>query len=87
MNHRQARDLLPGYALGSLETREREQLEQHLRSCSARYQLAQEQVEVAAMLASSIVEAEPPAGLRGRIEDSIAEESKPIEYRVVRDEP
>ena len=39
------------------------------------------------MLASSIVEAEPPAGLRGRIEDSIAEESKPIEYRVVRDEP
>lgn len=74
LNHNQARDLLPGYALGALESEEHDELLEHLRSCSAAcYQLAQEQVEVAAMLASRIAEVEPPAGLKGRIEDSVAE--------------
>ena len=87
MNHNQARDLLPGYALGALEVREQEELEEHLQGCSACNQLAQEQMEVAAMLASRIAEAEPPAGLRARVEDSVAEESKPLESRLLPAEP
>ena len=86
MNHSQTRDLLPGYALGSLELLEREELEQHLQSCSACYQVAREHVEVAGMLASGITEAEPPPGLKSRIQDSVAQESKPIEYRATRDD-
>ena len=73
MNHSQARDLLPGYALGALELQEQEELLEHLLSCSACYQIAQEQVEVAGMLANGIAEVEPPAGLKGRIQVSVAE--------------
>ena len=87
MSHRQARDLLPGYVLGSLELRELEELEKHLQSCSPCYQIAQEQVEVAAMLASEIAEAEPPAALWSRVQDSVAEESKPIESRMIHAAP
>ena len=35
------------------------------------YQLAQEQMEVAALLASRIAEVEPPSELGGRVEDSV----------------
>ena len=87
MNHSQARDLLPGYALGALESQEHDELLEHLRSCSSCYQLAQEQVEVAAILASSIAEVAPPAGLKGRIENTVAEESRPLESRIIRAEP
>ena len=87
MNHSQARALLPGYALGALEVQEQDELLKHLGSCSACYQLAQEQVEVAAMLASRIVEVAPPAGLKGRIEASVAQESRPQEYRITQAEP
>ena len=87
MNHSQARDLLPGYALGALESQEQDELLKHLGSCSACYQLAQEQVEVAAMLASRIVEVAPPARLKGRIEGSVAQESRPQEYRITQAEP
>ena len=76
MNHSQARALLPGYALGALEVQEQDELLKHLGSCSACYQLAQEQVEVA-----------PPAGLKGRIEASVAQESRPQEYRITQAEP
>ncbi|PKB79878.1 MAG: hypothetical protein BZY88_10835 [SAR202 cluster bacterium Io17-Chloro-G9] len=79
MNHSQARESLPAYALGGLEAVELEQLEDHLRSCSACYQLAQEEVEVAAILSSVIAEVEPPVRLRRRIEDTVAQESKPLE--------
>ena len=78
MNHSQTRDLLPGYALGALEVREREELEEHLQGCSACNQLAQEQMEVAVLLASRITEAAPPPGLKGRVEDSVAGESMPF---------
>ena len=71
MNHSQTRDLLPGYALSALEEGEREELVAHLQTCSACNSLAQEQVEVAAMLATGIAEVEPPAGLKGRLEDSM----------------
>ena len=71
MNHSQARELLPGYGLGALEPKELEELEEHLWSCSACYQLSQEQMEVAAKLARTISEVEPPAGLRRRIEDTM----------------
>ena len=77
MNHIQTRELLPGYALGALELQEQEELLKHLRSCSACYQLAQEQMEVAVMLAGGIAEVEPPAGLRGRVESTVAGESRP----------
>ena len=87
MNHRQAQDLLPGYALGALELQEQEELLEHLQSCSDCYRLAQEQVEVAALLANGITAVEPPAELRGRIQDSVAEQSKPLESRIVRAEP
>ena len=87
MTHSQAQDLLPGYALGALEVREREELEEHLQTCSACYQLAQEQVEVAAMLSARIADVAPPPDLKRRIEDSVAEESKPLESRMLRAEP
>ena len=72
MNHRQAQDLLPGFALGALEVREQDTLLEHLRSCAVCYSLAQEHVEVAEMLAGGIAEVEPPAGLRNRIENSVS---------------
>ena len=77
MNHSQTRDLLPGYALGALEVLEQEEVLEHLESCSVCYQVAQELVEVAGVLASGIAKAEPPAELKRRIVDSVAEESNP----------
>ena len=77
MNHNQARDLLPGYALGALAVAEQEELTEHLRSCAACHQLAQEQVEVGAMLASQIAVADPPQALKSRILTSVAELSMP----------
>ena len=79
MDHRQARELLPGYALGALEEGEREELLAHLQSCAACYQLAQEQVEVAAMLDSDIAGADPPSDLRARIQNSVADLSQESE--------
>ena len=87
MNHRQVRDLLPEFALGALELPEQETLLEHLLGCSDCYTLAQEHVEVAEMLAGGIVEVAPPAGLRNRIEKSVAEESKPREVRILRAAP
>ena len=72
INHRQAQVLLPGYALGALELREQDDLLEHLQTCSACYQLAQEQAELSARLAGGIAEAAPPAGLRTRVLDSLA---------------
>ena len=82
MNHRQVRDLLPEFALGALELQEQEELLQHLRSCSSCYLLAQEHMEVAEILASGIAEVEPPAELKGMIEDSVADQPKPLETRI-----
>ena len=82
MNHRQVRDLLPEFALGALELQEQEELLQHLRSCSSCYLLAQEHMEVAEILASEIAEVEPPAELKGMIEDSVADQPKPLETRI-----
>ena len=73
MNHSQAQDLLPGFALGALETSEQETLLEHLQACSACYQLGLEQAELAAKLASGIATVEPPAGLQYKVRDSLAE--------------
>ena len=87
MNHKQAQDLLPGYALGALEGREQENLLAHLQTCSACYQLAQGQVELSALMASRITEAEPPSALRARVQASIAEMSIPIEAQMAPERP
>ena len=73
MNHSQVEDLLPGYALGALEMREQDDLLKHLQTCSACYNLALEQMELAAMLAGGVAEVDPPVGLRARVYDSLAE--------------
>ena len=87
MNHKQAQDLLPGYALGALEGREQENLLEHLQTCSACYQLAQGQVELSALMATRITEAEPPSALRARLQASIAEMSIPVEARLAPERP
>ena len=73
MDHSQAQDLLPGYALGALETSEQETLLEHLQFCSACYELGLEHAELASRLASGIAVAEPPAGLQHRLRDSLSE--------------
>ena len=72
MNHSLARELLPGYVLGALEVREQEDLLQHLQFCAACYQRVQEAMEVAAMLARTIPEADPPVALKAWIQASLA---------------
>jgi hypothetical protein len=67
MNHVQVQDLLAGYVLGALESREQEALLAHIQSCVFCFLLAQEHMEVAAKLAGGIPEAEAPACLRARI--------------------
>ena len=72
MRHRQAQELLPGYVLGALEMREQKDLLEHVQSCSVCYQLAQEQVEVGGMFASTIAESDPSIALKARVQASMA---------------
>lgn len=75
MEHIQIQDLLAGYVLGALESREQEALLAHIQSCVSCFLLAQEHMDVAAKLAGGIPEAEAPAALRAKIQAAFAERS------------
>lgn len=81
MNHRQVQDLLTGYALGALETRQQEAVAKHLQSCSVCFFLAQEHVDVAARLSGGIPIAEPREDLQARVLASVADLSVPTAGR------
>ncbi len=81
MNHRQVQDLLPGYALGALETSEQREVSDHLKLCSTCYLLAGEQVDIASRLSGGIATAEPSVDLRVRVQASVANLPVPIPAR------
>ena len=78
MEHRDILDLLPGYVLGALDVHEREDVFEHLQTCSTCSPVAEQHLDVARVLSSGITAVEPPPGLMGRIEASIAQLSAPL---------
>ena len=65
--------MMPGFSLGALEVREQDDLLDHIRSCPACYQLAQEVMDTGAQLSRGIDEVVPSEGLRARVRASVAE--------------
>ncbi len=74
MNCGEAEDLIPAYALGALESVEREELEQHLDLCSSCSRVLRDHLEATAVLARTLPTAEPPPTLWNRILDRLGEQ-------------
>jgi len=60
-------DHLPAYALGSLEDEEREQVSQHLETCSSCRVEAQAYLDVTGKLALGVTQYEPPARVKAEL--------------------
>lgn len=65
--HGTVEDLLPGYALGSLDNNEEATVQKHLRDCTDCARALGRHLEIAASLSLSAEEMTPPAGLKERI--------------------
>ena len=67
MNPAQSQESLAGYVLGALDGREQEELLDHVESCISCFLQANQDMEMASILAGGIPEAEAPASLKERI--------------------
>ncbi len=76
MIHNHIEDLAEAYALGALESEERQMVEAHLEACSQCTSLLREHLEVAAALALAVPPMDPPHHLRGRIMDQLVPEQR-----------
>src|SRR3972149_4056972 len=72
MNCDEIEELIPVYALGALEARERQGLEKHLEGCSHCSRILREHLEATAVLARMAPTAEPPAASGGEKEGARA---------------
>ncbi len=79
MIHSHIEDLAEAYALGALESEERQMVEAHLETCSQCTSLLREHLEVAAALALAAPPVDPPHHLRGRIMDQLVPEERAAE--------
>ena len=66
-DHHALRELLPGYALGCLDTEEEKAVREHLGSCASCSEMLVSFREVSDRLSFSVPMAEPPKALEGRI--------------------
>ena len=67
MNWQEAEELVPSYLLGTLDERERAQVEAHIRECPTCMAQFHEHSPVAALLSSVGDSLEPPPELRQRL--------------------
>ena len=74
MNHEKIQEILPAYALGALDSMERDAVVRHIESCQACRVLAFEEMELGAMLQRAIPHAEPPKALRAKVLNAVAQQ-------------
>ncbi len=78
MQCEQIRELLEGYALGTLDAHERAQVASHLATCAECRRLANEYADVVSMMPPALAAASPlrvPADMKNRVLQSVAAES------------
>ena len=73
MEHRELQDLIPAHALDALEADDARVLEEHLETCEECRREFDEMLETTALLAFATDHVEPPASLRAKILDAVAE--------------
>ncbi len=73
MEHRELQDLIPAHALDALEADDARLLEDHLETCEHCRRELGEMLETTALLAFATDPIEPPASLRAKILDAVAE--------------
>ncbi|MCZ6891427.1 MAG: anti-sigma factor [Chloroflexi bacterium] len=72
MNCKDIEKLIPGYALGALESGERLEVEEHLETCSNCSRILSEHLDATAVLAGSVPQVEPSSSLRQRVLEHIS---------------
>lgn len=77
MSEHHVEDLIPAYALGSLDREEKELVDAHLAGCSSCQESLREYEAVVEELPFGMPLSEPPPGLRQKILDRAASESAP----------
>ncbi|MEO9175652.1 MAG: anti-sigma factor [Gaiellales bacterium] len=73
MEHRELQDLIPAHALDALEADDALQLETHIETCEACRRELDDMRETTALLAFATDPVEPPASLRAKILEAVAE--------------